>query len=52
MGKATGGEKNAGRKKGQTEHRTAQLSTLATFRFWGSSTGAGRAGLPDGKSNT
>jgi hypothetical protein len=24
-------------------HRTAQPSTLATFRSWGSSTGAGRA---------
>ena len=26
-------------------HRTAQPSTLATFRFWGSSTGAGRIRL-------
>ena len=36
-------------KKGQTEHRTAQPLTLATFRSWGSSAGAGRAGLPGGK---
>jgi hypothetical protein len=36
-------------KKGQTEHRTAQPPTLATFRSWGSSAGAGRAGLPGGK---
>ena len=35
--------------KGQTEHRTAQSPTLATFRSWGSSAGAGRAGLPGGK---
>ena len=28
-------------------HRTAQPSTLATFRFWGSSTGAGRIRLAD-----
>ena len=26
-------------------HRTAQPSTLATFRFWGNSTGAGRIRL-------
>ena len=26
-------------------HRTAQPFTLATFRFWGSSTGAGRIRL-------
>ena len=26
-------------------HRTAQPSTLATFRFWGDSTGAGRIRL-------
>jgi len=28
-------------------HRTAQPSTLATFRSWGSSTGAGRIRLAD-----
>ena len=28
-------------------HRTAQPFTLATFRFWGSSTGAGRIRLAD-----
>ena len=33
-------------KKWQTEHRTAQPPTLATFRSWGSSAGAGRADLP------
>ena len=35
-----------GEKKWQTEHRTAQPPTLATFRSWGSSAGAGRADLP------
>jgi len=39
----------ARQKKGQTEHRTAQPPTLAIFRSWGSSAGAGRAGLPGGK---
>lgn len=30
-------------------HRTAQPSTLATFRSWGSSTGAGRIRLAAAK---
>ena len=30
-------------------HRTAQPSTLATFRSWGSSTGAGRIRLAGAK---
>ena len=30
-------------------HRTAQPSTLATFRSWGSSTGAGRIRLAEAK---
>ena len=30
-------------------HRTAQPSTLATFRSWGSSTGAGRIRLATAK---
>ena len=30
-------------------HRTAQPSTLATFRSWGSSTGAGRIRLANAK---
>ena len=30
-------------------HRTAQPSTLAIFRSWGSSTGAGRIRLADAK---
>jgi len=32
-------------------HRTAQPSTLATFRSWGSSTGAGRIRLAGRKDN-
>jgi len=43
--------KKGGRKKWQTEHRTAQPPTLATFRSWGSSAGAGRADLPVRKYN-
>ena len=32
-------------------YRTAQPFTLATFRFWGSSTGAGRIRLADANIN-
>ena len=35
-----------GVKKIANRHRTAQPPTLATFRSWGSSAGAGRADLP------
>jgi hypothetical protein len=36
-------------KNGKPNIAPLQLSTLATFRSWGNSTGAGRAGLPGGK---
>ncbi len=35
-----------GQKKWQTDIAPLQPSTLACFRTWGSSTGAGRADLP------
>jgi len=35
-----------GKKKWQTEYRTAQPPTLASFQTWGSSVGAGRTDLP------
>lgn len=48
------GRKNKGRQGGEKKwvsylHRTAQPSTLASFRIWGSSTGAGRIRLTRGK---
>jgi hypothetical protein len=45
-------EKKFGReeiKKGKPNIAPLQPPTLATFRSWGSSAGAGRAGLPGGK---
>ena len=36
-------------KKGKPNIAPLQPPTLATFRSWGSSAGAGRAGLPGGK---
>jgi hypothetical protein len=35
-----------GKKKRQIEYRAAQPPTLAPFRAWGSSAGAGRTDLP------
>ncbi len=40
------GQKSMGKKKWQTNIAPLQPSTLAAFRPWGSSTGAGRADLP------
>jgi len=37
------------KKRGEKPLRTAQLSTLAAFPPWGSSTGAGRMALTSGK---
>ena len=39
----------ADKKNGKPNIAPLQLSTLATFRSWGNSTGAGRAGLPGAK---
>jgi len=39
------------KKRGEKPLRTAQLSTLAAFPPWGSSTGAGRMALTSGKCN-
>jgi hypothetical protein len=39
----------AGEKNGKPNIAPLRLSTLATFRSWGNSTGAGRAGLPGAK---
>jgi hypothetical protein len=43
------GRISTGRKKGKPNIAPLQPPTLATFRSWGSSAGAGRAGLPDAK---
>ena len=39
------------KKRGEKPYRSAQLSTLAAFPPWGSSTGAGRMALTSDKSN-
>jgi hypothetical protein len=42
-------ESSGGQKKGKPSITPLQPPTLATFRSWGSSAGASRAGLPGGK---
>jgi len=42
-------ERGEGYKKGKSNIAPLQLPTLATFRSWGSSAGAGRADLPGAK---
>jgi len=44
--KSYGSEEEAENKKWQTDIAPLQPPTLATFRSWGSSAGAGRADLP------
>ena len=45
-GRNKSGAWGEGKKKWQTEYRTAQPPTLASFQTWGSSVGAGRTDLP------